>query len=81
MKYLPLLLSATLLAGAAEAQSTLGSSSAETQTKTKVKTKTATDHPWAVKWNPLSLGFGKIGLSGERSLGGKKSVTFGVGIP
>ncbi|TCZ72194.1 hypothetical protein [Flaviaesturariibacter aridisoli] len=37
--------------------------------------------PWAVKWNPLALCFGKIGLSGERNIGARKSVTFGIGIP
>jgi hypothetical protein len=35
----------------------------------------------AVKWNPESLYFGKVGLSGEFNIKHKKSVTFGIGIP
>ena len=36
---------------------------------------------YAVKWNPASLYFGKIGLQGEYNFKKKKSVTFAVGIP
>jgi hypothetical protein len=36
---------------------------------------------YAVKWNPASLYFGKIGLFGEYNFKKKKSVTFHVGIP
>ncbi len=35
----------------------------------------------AIKWNPSSLYFGKIGLQGEYNFKKKKSVTFAVGIP
>ena len=35
----------------------------------------------AVKWNPSSLYFGKIGLQGEYNFKKKKSVTFALGIP
>lgn len=35
----------------------------------------------AVKWNPSSLYFGKIGLQGEYNFKKKKSITFAVGIP
>jgi hypothetical protein len=36
---------------------------------------------YAVKWNPSSLYFGKIGLQGEYNFKKKKSFTFAVGIP
>ncbi|MGN6165184.1 MAG: outer membrane beta-barrel protein [Flavisolibacter sp.] len=35
----------------------------------------------AVKWNPESLYFGKVSLSGEYNFKNRKSVTFGIGIP
>jgi hypothetical protein len=35
----------------------------------------------AIKWNPSSLYFGKIGLMGEYNFKRKKSVTFNIGIP
>ena len=35
----------------------------------------------AVKWNPSSLYFGKIGLQGEYNFKKKRSLTFAVGIP
>jgi hypothetical protein len=35
----------------------------------------------AIKWNPSSLYFGKIGLQGEYNFKRKKSITFAVGIP
>jgi hypothetical protein len=35
----------------------------------------------AVKWNPESLYFGKVGLFGEYNFKNKKSITFGIGIP
>lgn len=76
MKYLPLLLAAVLVAGSAAAQD-----AGTRPEKTKIKTKVGDARPWALKWNPESLLFGKIGLSGERQLRGRKSVTFGIGIP
>lgn len=36
---------------------------------------------YAVKWNPSSLYFGKLGLLGEYNFKKKKSVTFAIGIP
>lgn len=35
----------------------------------------------AIKFNPFSLAFGKIGLLGEYNYKHKKSITFGIGIP
>ncbi|RYY90921.1 MAG: DUF3575 domain-containing protein [Chitinophagaceae bacterium] len=58
-----------------------GSSGGKTKEKTKIKTKVGDAKPFTVKWNPASLAFGKIGLSGEYNLKRKKSVTFGIGIP
>ncbi|MDP4263624.1 MAG: DUF3575 domain-containing protein [Bacteroidota bacterium] len=45
------------------------------------KAKPAFSSSGAVKWNPESLYFGKVGLSGEYNFKHKKSVTFGMGIP
>lgn len=58
-----------------------GSGSGAPKEKTKVKTTAKDAKPFTVKWNPGSLAFGKIGLSGEYAIKRKKSVTFGVGIP
>ncbi|RYY90389.1 MAG: DUF3575 domain-containing protein [Chitinophagaceae bacterium] len=80
-----LFIAGLLAAGTVSAQGTLGStgtaSTESVKTKTKIKSGKSNDRPFAVKWNPISLAFGKIGLSGEYNLNRKKSVTFGIGIP
>lgn len=39
-------------------------------------------HPsGTVKWNPESLFFGKVGLSGEYGLSSRNALTLGIGIP
>lgn len=38
-------------------------------------------HPYSVKWNPESLYFGKLALSGEYNYKKKKSIAFAIGIP
>jgi hypothetical protein len=36
---------------------------------------------WAVKWNPVSLGFGKISLFAEYHFKNRRSLSFHLGIP
>ncbi|GAB4093753.1 DUF3575 domain-containing protein [Flaviaesturariibacter terrae] len=76
-----LLLAPVFLTLSAGAQLSGTGSSGDSKEKTKIKTNSGDTKSWAVKWNPESLAFGKIGLSGEYSLKRKKSITFGVGIP
>ncbi len=38
-------------------------------------------HPFAIKWSPASILFGKISLGGEYNLNSKSSITFVAGIP
>jgi hypothetical protein len=53
-------------------------SNAQAQEKKEKKSFTPS---YAVKWNPASLAFGKIGMFGEYNYKRKKSITFGIGIP
>jgi hypothetical protein len=80
-----LLFAVALITGiAASAQDTGMKMESKTKTKegkTKSKVTTRDAHPIVVKFNPASLVFGKLGLSGEYNLKGKKNVTFGIGIP
>jgi len=60
----------------------LGSLTAQAQqSEQKANAKEANRRPFTAKWNPGSLAFGKIGLSGEYNFRPKRSVTFGLGIP